>query len=203
MPEQVGDLLKSKAVLWIAPEGEALPDETDIDAGEDWGGEWVKVGFTKEPLSFLYEFEEAELAVEQYLGPLDRRRTEEHGTFETVLSETTALNLAYAAGDDGTLVTEEAAGAAQKGYEELEIGNEPRLEKWVAGFEGYFYDDDDNEQPVRVFFTRGTININGELSFSQKDDDYTGIPVQIKALADPDNNGKLFKWQRVTADATD
>lgn len=202
MPEQVGDLLKSKAVMWIAPTGEAIPDETNIVAGANWAGNWVKVGFTKEPLSFLYEFDESELMIEQALGPVKRRKTGEHATFETVLAETTALNLAYVSGDDGQLVAETAAGVAQKAFEELAVGNEALLTEWICGFEGIHYDASEDEQPIRVFFTVCTININGALIFSQKDDDYTGIPVQVKALADPANSFKLYKWYRVTAPAT-
>lgn len=202
MPEQVGDLLKSKATMWIAPTGEAEPDETTVVAGAAWGGNWVKVGWTKEALSFLYEFEEAEFPIEQALGPVKRRKTSEHATFETVLAEATGLNLAYVAGDDGTLVESTVAGATQKAFEELELGNEAVLTEWACGFEGLHYDSDGDEQPVRVFFPICTININGELTFSQKDDDYTGIPVQVKALADPANSFKMLKWQRVTAPAT-
>lgn len=202
MPEEIGALLKSKAVMWIAPAGEALPDETSVAADAAWGGNWVKVGYTKEPLSFMYEYEMADMEIEQALGPVDRRKTNEQGTFETVLSEATALNLDYVSGGDGTNPSVTAAGASQVGYEELDVGNNPILEKWVAGFEGINYDETDGALPVRVFFTRATININGGLSFSQKDDDYVGIPVQIKALADMANSGRLFKWQRVTAAAT-
>jgi hypothetical protein len=188
MPEQVSDILKSKATLWVAPVATALPDETTVAVGAAWGSGWVKLGFTKEPLSVLYEFSEHEVMVEQVLGPLDRWKTDEHLTLETVLSEATALNLEYVTGLDGTETTSTAAGAAQKAFEALNVGNEPRLEKWLVGFEGIRYDAADNAQPVRLFL-KGTININGALTFSQKDDDYTGIPVQVKAIADSSANG--------------
>ena len=201
MPEQVSDILKTKAVLWIAPAGEAHPEETSVAVGGAWGGNWVKLGYTKEPLSVLYEFSEHESMVEQILGPVKRWKTDEHVTLETVLSEATALNLDYVSGGDGTNPTTTAAGASQVGYEQLDVGDNPLLEEWEIGFEGIKYDDTDGSLPVRIFL-KGTININGELTFSQKDDDYTGIPVQIKALADTGNSNRMFRWQRVTAAAT-
>ncbi len=202
MPESVSDILKSKASMWVAPAGETRPDETTVAAGGAWGGNWVKLGYTKEPLSMLYEFGEHESMVEQVLGPVDRWKTDEHATLETVLAETTAQNLDYVSGGDGTNKTTTAAGSSQKGYEELNVGNNPLLYKWAVGFEGIKYDEDDGALPVRVFLDRATINVNGELSFSQKDDDYTGIPMQVKALANTAASGRMFTWQRVTAAAT-
>ncbi len=199
MPESVSDILKSKAVIWYAPTGTARPDETTVAAGGSWTN-WTKLGYTKEPLSVLYEFSEHETMVEQVLGPVNRWKTDEHVTLETVLAEATALNLELASGGDGTTLDTTAAGASQDAYEELDIGNNPLLTKWAVGVEGIKYDEDDGALPVRIFLDNCTINLNGELSFSQKDDDYTGIPVQIKGLANA--SGEMFTWQRVTAAAT-
>lgn len=200
--ETVSNLLKSKATVWFAPYGESLPDETSVAAGASWGGNWAKVGWTKAPLAMRYEYETADMAIEQALGALDRRKTSESAAFETMLAEATALSLALASGMGSSDVTETAAGASQKAFEELEVGNEVVLDKYAVGFEGITYDSSGTEQPVRVFFTRATITINGELTFSQKDDDYTGVPVRIDALADASNSYKMFKWQRVTAPAS-
>lgn len=202
MPEQVGDILKSKATMWLAPYGEARPDETNIAAGAAWGGNWVKVGYTKEPLKMLYEFSEHESSVEQILAPVNRWKTDEHASFETTLAEATALIMDYVSGGDGTNPTTEAAGASQVGYEELNVGDNPLLEKWAVGFEGIKYDETDGALPVRVFIDKATLNINGELEFSQKTDDYVGIPVQVKGLANTSASNRLFTWQRVTAAAT-
>jgi len=197
--EQIGNLLKSKATMWIAAYGEAQPDETDIDAGEAWGGNWTKVGWTKAPLAFRYTADTSDLHIEQALGAVARRKIGESAEFETVLAEATALSIAYAAGMASGDVTETAAGASQKAYEEIEIGNEVILDDYAVGFEGITYDSSGAEQPVRVFFTKANVVINGELAFSQKDDDYTGVPVQVRALADSGNSFKMLKWQRITA----
>lgn len=202
MPESIADLLKSKATIWIAPVGTAQPDETTVAAGAAWGGAWVKLGWTKEPVKMKYETEEMEFMVDQILGPLDRRKINEHVTFETILAEATALNLAYASGGESGDVTSTAAGASQKAFEEIQIGGDPFMEKYAVGFEGILYDSTDTAQPVRVFMTRATLFLNGELEFSQANDDYVGIPCQVKGLADTGNSNRMFKWQRVTAPAS-
>lgn len=201
MPESIADLLKSKATIWIAPVGTAQPDETSVAADASWTN-WTKLGWTKEPVKVKYEFEEMEFMVDQVLGPLDRRKINEHVTIESVLAEATALNLAYVSGGESGDVTSTAAGASQKAYEEIQIGGDPFMEKYAIGIEGILYDSTDTAQPVRIFFTRATLFLNGELEFSQANDDYVGIPMQIKALADTGNSNRLFKWQRVTAPAS-
>lgn len=203
MPEQVGDLFKSKATIWIAPVGEAFPDETAVAAEADWGGNWTKLGWTLEGIKFKYEYEDMEIAVEQILGPLSRRKTSESAMFETVLAEVTATNLAYAAGTDPTtLVTTTAAGASQAGYEEAAIGDNLLVQEYAIGLEGINYHQTDGLLPLRIFIPRATLVINGELEFAQKNDSMTGIPLQVKSLVDTANSNRLFVWQRVTAAAT-
>jgi len=120
-----------------------------------------------------------------------------------VLAEATGNSLAYAAGlDPSSDLTETAADVGQKAFEALDLGNEVVIDKFAVGFEGITYDASGNEQPVRVFLPRATLMLNGELSFSQSNDDMVGVPVQVKALADASNSFKLLKWQRVVAAAT-
>lgn len=200
--ETIGNLLKSKATMWIAPYGEALPDETTVAAAAAWGGNWAKLGWTKQPLAFRYEFDEAEFNIEQALGVIERRKIAERATFETVLAEATGNSLAYAVGLSASDLVSTAAGAGQKAFEALSVGNEVILDKFAVGFEGITYDSAGTAQPIRVFFTRATLMLNGELSFSQRDDDYVGVPVQVKALTDVSNSYKLLTWHRVTAPAS-
>lgn len=202
---QVRNLLKSGAKVWVAPTGETVPDETTVAADAAWGGNWAQLGWTKAPLAVGYESERTDFHVEQFLAAVKRRKIKESGRFETVLAEATAEHLAYAIGYDATdsnIVDETSAGASQKAYEELVVGGTAVLTEWAVGFEGITYDGDDAAQPVRIFFDRMTFTMNGDLSFSQKDDDYTGIPISGDGLADTANGGRLFTWQRVTAAAS-
>jgi len=201
MPEQVGDILKTKAVVWIAPKGESLPDESSVAAGAEWGGNWVKLGYTKESLKLKHSFSQHVVNVEQVLGAVKRFKTDEALMFETVLSEVTALNLAYVTGGKSTDVATTPAAAGQVGYEELNVGDDPTLEEWEVGFEGERVGATGGTLPLRIF-CQGNIILNGDLEFSKKNDDHTGIPIQIAALADTGDSNRMFKFQRVTAAAT-
>lgn len=195
----VTNILKTGAVLWYAPTGENRPDETSVAYGGSWGGNWARVGYTKQQLTLAYESEETDIEVEEVLAPVKRFRISESLTIETVLAELTAAYLQLAASNQDT-VTETSQGAEQDAYEETGLGGEVILTEKAWGFEGLYIDADGNEQPVRIFVHKGTARVNGELEFSQKADGYPGIPIQIKALADTTQSTgqELLLWQRVT-----
>jgi len=199
----VTSIVKTGAVLWVAPSGESKPDETSVAYGGDWGGNWERVGYTKEPLKMKYDSEEAEVEVEEELAAVKRYRNKEGVTLETVLAELTAEYLQLAASNQDT-VDETAAGGSQKPYEETGLGGEAILTEKAWGFEGLYVDSSGNEEPIRVFVHKGTAMINGELEFSQKTDDYVGIPIQIKALSDTTQSAgqRLVLMQRVTGEAS-
>jgi len=183
--------------------GETIPDETSVALGAAWGGNWERVGYTDAPLTLIYESEEADIAVEEHLAPVKRRRISENLTAETVLAELTAEYLQLGAGDQDAVSTT-AAGASQKGYEETGLGDEPIISEKSWGFECRHIDASGNEHPLRVFIHIGTGTLNGELTFSQKAEDKAGIPIQVKALVDPTQSvgQRLCLFQRVTAPAT-
>lgn len=197
----VTNLIKSGAVVWYAPVGETVPDETTVAYGAAWDGNWQRVGYTKEALAFTYEEERVDIEVEEVLSIVEQRRIHEAAMFETVLAELTGGYLQLAAGGQGTLTTT-PAGAGQKGYEEITFGDKAVINKKAWGFEGMYLTAAGVEQPIRVFIYKGTATLNGALEFSKKSDDYTGIPIQIQALADTDNGNRLWTFQRVTAPAT-
>ncbi len=195
----VFQILKSNAVLWFAPVGTAFPDETSIAAEAAWGGAWERLGATKEPVTMLYEDEQADINVEEYLSPVHRFRTSEALTIETVLAELDADFIALMT--DGT-VSKTAASGGQAGYEELPIGNDAFRTAYAWGFEGIYLDSSGNTLAARVFVYRATAKMGGELAFSKREDDYTGVPITIEALSDSATPGRLLVFQRVTAPAT-
>lgn len=197
------NLLKSKATIYIAPVGETVPDETSVAAGASWGGNWDNMGFTNAPLAFQYQPTYYDMVVEQYAGVVKRVKTAETLVMETTLAEITAANIAYACGRDGSAdVTTTAAGASQKGYEELGVGGGFLIDEFAVGFEGERQLADGSTQPIRVFIPKCNIRLNGNIEFSARSGNPSGVPIQIMALADEDNGGRLFTWQRVTAAAT-
>jgi hypothetical protein len=200
----VANLMKTKATVWYAPYGEVLPDETTVAAGADWGGNWARIGYTKAPLVIAYESEEFDLTVEEHLAAVARRKISHSARAETVLAEMTAAYLKLAEGGVGVVETT-AAGAAQVAYEEALIEDSAFLKPYIVGFEGNHYTDLDDALPFRLFFLRATLRFNGNLEFSQKSSEYSGIPLIISALADTAleaSPGALVRWQRVTAPAT-
>jgi hypothetical protein len=200
----VTNIIKSNGVLWYAPVGESIPDETTVALSADWGGNWERVGYTKEPLVWVYEDERHRINVEEELTPVREVRIGEETRFETVLSELTPAYWELARGDDPDNVSSTGAGASQRAYDELKVGGEVQVQEYAWGFEGMYVDSSGNTFPVRVYILAGTAMLNGELTFSKREDDYTGVPIQINALADTtQSDGEKLVWfQRVTAEAT-
>lgn len=194
----VTNILKSGAICWIAPVSTAFPDETTVAAGAAWGGSWVRLGFTKEPLKLAYEDENHNVEVEEFLGTVGRVKIGEKAMMETVLSELIADYLQYAL--DGA-VTTVAAGAAQKGYSELLVGNDSKKTEYTIGFEAIKYNAAGVALPQRYGFWRCTLRLNGELKFSRRDDDHTGIPLQAEGLTNI-STGRILWTNLVTAPAT-
>jgi hypothetical protein len=193
------NIIKSGAIVWYAPEGEALPDETSIGAGVAWGGNWARIGYTNSPLVMVYEDTRMDIMVEEMLSSLDEWRTAESARLEVTLAELIADYLGLLT--DATPQTT-AAGVGQVGYEELDIGGQGRVEVYAIGFEGIRYDASDNDLPVRFFLQRGTFKLNGNIEWSRKTDTYVNVPVLIKGLGQEDNDGRLIRVQRVTAPAS-
>jgi len=192
----VFQILKSNAVLWMnATLGAAYPDPDTVLAGDAWGGAWVRVGATKAPLTMLYEDERTEINVEENLAPVLRYKISEKMVIETVLAEFDVDYLALAT--EGTVSVDAGAGATIA-YDELPVGNHSLLTMYQFGFEGIQPQADAALWPVRVLIPRANIKIGGELSFSKREDDYTGVPITIEALAPTDlGSDGLFKIQQM------
>ena len=191
-----GNIFKSNAVIWVAPVGTALPNPNDILAGAAWGGAWARAGFTAEPVAVAYDHAESEFQVEEFLASVARMTTSEGLKVETVLAELTATYLQL--GLEGTVATT-AAASGVAGVENLVVGNAARRTVRAFGIEGQYVDASGNTLPLRFFIYRATCHLNASLEFSKHTDKYTGIPIQILGLGDPDNSGRLFAFQRVTA----
>ena len=195
----VFQIMKSNAVLWYNTVGQAVPDETSVAPGAAWGGTWARLGATKEPLSCLYEDERSEVNVEEYLSPVHRFRISEKLSLETVLAE---LEADYMALMTGGTVSPTAAGGAQKAFDNLPVGNIAELDAYAFGFEGIHENVDGVELTLRIFIYRANAKLNGPLTFSKKEDDYTGVPILIEALSDSATPGRLFVFEKVTGPTT-
>ena len=145
------------------------------------------------------EDERADVNVEEYLSSVHRFKTSEALTIETVLAEIDADYLALMIG--GSVSTTAAAGG-QKGFDSLPVGNDALLTSYAFGFEGIHVDINAVELTLRVFVYRATAKIGGELTFSKREDDYTGVPITVEALSDSATPGRLCVIEKVTAPVT-
>ena len=195
----IADILTGPVQVWYAPVGEPFPDPNTIGAGDEWGGNWVKLGYTKTPLSAEYKSEEKEVFIQEALGPVKRWRSAESLTLETSLAELTAANFGLAVDEEATVTN---PGQNQVGREDIYLGGTATLTERAWGFEGTYTDEDGNRFPVRVFVYKGTATLNGALEFGKED--YPAIPLQVKALQDVSQPAgrQLLHFQRVTALAT-
>lgn len=193
------DILLSPASIWHAPVGEDLPDETAIEYGDEWGGDWEQFALTKTAVTMNRNVTTFDVMVEQTTVPLRRATTEEKMTIETQLAEFTGDALALTMGGTNTVT---APGATQAGFERVVAGGEWSLPERAWGIEGKYVDPDGNAFPVRLFLYRATVKLGGELSFQKGD--YVGIPIQIEALGDTSKpiGEQLCEIHRITAAAT-
>lgn len=195
----VTDIIIAPATIYHGPVGEAIPDETSVDYGDAWGGNWVNAGYTMQPLSMMHNRDIFGLEVEQLTGEVKRRVTKEVWNFETVLAEATPTNLQLAVG--GTVSTT-AAGASQRAFQDLDVGGATVLDELSWGFEGFYENASGVLFPYRIFVWKANAVLNGAFQFAKAAG--SGIPIQIRALIDDSqaDGEKFVKIQRVTAVAT-
>lgn len=174
------DIIASPARIWVAAVGTALPDETTVAADAAWGGTWVELGKTLNPVSINMAVQKFNLFVEQSIVAVRQLRTQADFMFKTTLAEFTGINFNRAV--DGTLVTT-AAGAGQKGFDAVTVSAaKSDVSLFAVGIEGIKVLADNSRQPVRIFLPRASITLNGDVSFAKSA--AVGIPIEIQALAD-------------------
>lgn len=188
----VFNIIKSNAIIYVGPVGEAPPDANHA-AGLAWPGNWQRVGFTKEAVTLKYEDTRTSIEVEEVLAKIDEIRTSEMVQAETVLAELTGDYLHLLVGGELDKV---------ESLEKLEVGNEVRVDKKAWGFEGVRFDETDQARPVRFIIYRASAKLNGDLQFSKHEDDYTGVPLHVEGMADMAHSGKVFEFQRVATAPT-
>lgn len=193
------DILVSGAWLWYAPEDEPRPDETSIDVGEDWGGNWDWLGLTTTPLTLNLASEEFEVDVQQLSTAILSSITSEEITLTTTLAEQTAAYLELLFGGN---ITTTAAGASQRGYTELKFGGRTTRTVYSVGFEVIHTIANGTRLPLRLFFHRAQLTLSGDIVYDKGG--VAGLPISITVLADDAQatDEKLGVWQKVTAEAT-
>lgn len=165
-------LLMTAATLYRAPVGEPVPDE-NIGYGEAWGGNWVQLGYTLEPLRFSLESDLMRVRVEQLLSAVRIFRSQEGLVVRTTLAELTSDNLALAL--DGAITVGDNC-------QIIEAGGDFAMREWAWGAEGYRLNRRGDKVAVRVFVHRGVAVLDGAITMGRTM--ATGIPLRIEAIAD-------------------
>jgi hypothetical protein len=151
----VTNIIVSPAWLWYAPEDEPEPDDTTVDVGDDWGGNWEWAGLTTAPLAQAMNTTTFEVDVQQFTTPVAQSITEERMTLTTTLAEITPALLALL---DGGNTTVTAAGSGQRGKTEHRAGGRTTRTAYKVGFETIAPIADGTRLPMRWFFHRATFS---------------------------------------------
>lgn len=195
------DILIGPGRLYVAPTGEANPDETTVGYGTAWGGNWVDLGDIIEgsPVVLSINEDVTQVKTEQSTAPKNAVRTSREVMVSATLAEHSVTNMAYVL--DGTAATT-AAGASQKGYSDIPFGSNSDLDFYKFGIEALRKDASDNNQPIRWFLHKGYFRLAGDVNYAKTAP--TGVPIEITVLADGSQSAgeELGTLQIVTAAAT-
>ena len=169
----IANVLIGIGELYIGPEGEALPDITGDSI--TWAGNWKKVGFTDDGVSFEHGVEHFEGVIDQELSAVKAVPTSEALTVRTNLAEADLERLALAIA--GAAFSTIAQGSGQSAQDVIKIGGGPLVVK-ALGFEGK-----SPEGGFRVIFVH-RVYATEAMTQSYKKGEKTMFPVAFKALAD-------------------
>jgi len=172
------DIILGKGQLYYAPLATANPDETTVAYGGTWTS-WTSMGTTLEALTLTISEDRKDIKTQQSLGTLRQFRTSRDISLKTVLAEMTGANLALIHGGTNA---DTAAGAAQKGFSQVTVGDQPVVTAYKWAFEGVRVGSDGVKQPVRYFFHAGSIGPDGDSAFDKENP--TGLPIVITVFED-------------------
>jgi hypothetical protein len=173
------DIVLGAGSLWYAPVATANPDETTIGYGTAWGGAWVSLGDVLTPMVLTYTDTRKAIKTQQSLGVIKEYRTDVAIMLKTTLAELTGANLALVLNGTNTAT---AAGASQKAFSAIAVGNDVVVDTKKFGFETLRVDSTGASQPMRYFFHVGSIGPDGDMAFDKENE--TGLPVVITIYED-------------------
>jgi len=179
--------------MHIADEGTAFPD---VDAEPGVG--WTDLGETQDGVTLNMEQTISEVFTDQSTGPKKAIRTQETLGVAINLVEGTLENLALVMGNAITTV---APGASQIGIKSLGLTRGPTVDRYsflIRGEEQSPYGD---SYPIQYEIPVGYCS--GSTALAYKKDGNMVIPVELRALEDPDAASVSEKFGRVIAQNDD
>lgn len=196
------DVLVGPGRLYVAPVGEANPDESTVAFGAAWGGNWTDMGDMVEgsPVTVSIQEDVHKSYGEQSTALKRQTRTRREYMITGALHEHTIANWAYLL--DATASAATAAGASQKGYQELPFGVQSAISEYKWGVEAMRFDSNGNQQPVRWFLHKGSIRLTADVAYSKGADTAMGFEISIYEDDSQSSGEELGILQIVTAAAT-
>lgn len=181
------------AKIFTAPQGEAFP-AASVAYGSSWGGNWLYLGDTLEPLSFGGDRTQFDVEIQQAITPVKSIITKEERTIETVMAEHNVILLNSLL--LGTLVGQ--AGTPSY-YYTIDFGGKTIPNVVAVGFEALWQTAAGVQTPVRWMFYRGSIVQNGPIVYDKNG--VAGLPVKINTYVDTSQpaNKQMGRFQVVTA----
>lgn len=198
----VQDVLIGPGRLFVAPLGEANPDETTVAYGASWGGNWTDFGDFPEGSPVTLSINETTVKVygEQSTGVKKQVRTRREVVISGALLEHTIANWAYLL--DATADAAVSAGASQKAYQELPFGVQTDISEYKFGIEALRKDTSDGNQPIRWFLHRGSIMLGADVAYAKQNPTSMGFEITILEDDTQSANEELGILQIVTAPAS-
>lgn len=193
MAQAVSEVLVSRDTIpYIAPYASsvALPANTVV-WGTTWGGTWVNAGYTTGGFQFTSNVERAEIFVDQVMWAIARPAVSGRAELATTLAQLTPANILTATGQGSTSTT--AAGGGLRGYTDWIQTSTISNARYAFGVDVlHNYDGEAfrivvwNGQPI------------GSPSFSLLPTALAGIPLNLSAIPDDANSGRLITIRDLT-----
>lgn len=166
------------AKIWTAPQGTAFPAAT-IAYGTAWGGAWLYLGDTLDPLTLGGDREEFKVEIQQAITAVKTIITKDEKNFSTVMAEHDILLLNQLL--LGTAVNT-APGSGTPGYYTLDFGGKQIPNVLAVGFEALWQTAAGVQTPIRWMFYKGSLIQDGDIVYDKNG--VAGIPIRIDTYAD-------------------
>ncbi len=188
MPSEPFEILVGPASIWVAPVGTAFPD---VDAAP--AVDWVSLGKTDGGVTVTHMRETAEHMVDQSAMPQKMTLTSRRESIKFKIAEITPETYATVI-DDATVTTVPAASgvAGEKSFP-LGANSLPCMALLLRG-----------PSPVMDAYMQyeyAVVHPTGDVELAFTKDGKTVLPVEFRAMEDPDNAGQFGTCRIQTAAA--
>lgn len=196
----LADVLVTGATVLHSNLGAALPNINGVNFGAyaSWSS-WTNLGVTTSPTRIRHDKEYYQLDAQQYAHPVLMRQVGKRTSVRLEIAEISGQTLALLI--DGSLATQ-AAGPGVKGAWTIDYGSDLATVERQWAFEGFRPDANGTFQPVRWFFYRAVLVLDGDFDFNRRDSVKARATLHCMADTTKTQGQDVGKIQIVTAPPT-